>query len=420
MKFPTVKQIAMLAAAPAVAFGIAACSDDDNNDNGNKPVEYTDMWGDVLRGDNMTLQFYPDHFAYYWEYTFDAEKNPDLGLVIEGEFPDSRFLSYNVYDDDEQTSYCERGFSLMDVDIVPDEGSVNPFLTSAAGSRKYTIHILPTDAPASVSNGKKNIVWFDADVKKVCTILRYYIPENGIQGGVGMPVIKGLDLKTGKLVATPEREMSGLRGDMQLPAAAFSSTPNLLFFRAPFAFAYPNGPAEYCYTRNVLEPENVMVFNFKAPSYPKNVGEFATADMRYWSVCVGNSETYTPLAISDYQTKIDADGFANYILADKNAPDYANVKAVAEAAGYNILEWNGQEWGDGVMVLYRNMVFADDYPHSLRKLDPVGPGVNPMENPAKYICVLGLGQWGATGKKISAADFIAANGKIQLRQPQAN
>lgn len=409
----------MLLAAPAIALGFASCSDDNDDDNGNgdNGIKYTNMWGDVLRGDNMTLQFYPDHFAYYWEYTFDAEANPETGLVIEGQYPDARFLSYNVYDDDEQTSYCDRGFSLMDTEIIPEDGSSNPFLNQSGSKRDYKVYVLPTDAPESISAGKKNIIWFDR-VKKVCTILRYYIPEGGIQGGVGMPVIKGLDLKSGKLIATPKRELSGLRGEMQLPGAAFTSTPNLLFFRAPFSFAYPNGPAEYCYTRNVLEKDNVMVFNFKAPSYPKNAAEFNTSDMRYWSVCVGNSETYTPLAISDYQTKIDANGFANYIMADKNSASYAQVKAIADANGYNVLEWDGQAWGDGVMVLYRNMVFADDYAHSLRKLDPVGPGVNPMENPAKYICVLGLGQWGATGKKISAQDFIAADGKIQLRQPQ--
>ena len=70
------------------------------------------------------------------------------------------------------------------------------------------------------------------------------------------------------------------------------------------------------------------------------------------------------------------------------------------------------------MILYRNMVFAEDYPHSMRKLDPVGPGVNPMENPQKYIAVLGLGQWGATGKKVNTSDFIAADGNIVLRQPK--
>ncbi len=414
------KKFAMLLAAPAIAFGFTSCSDDnDDNGNGGGGNNYDDMWGEVLRGDNMTLRFYPDHFAYYWEYTFDAVENPETGLVIEGEFPNARFMSYNVYDDETQAGGCESGFSLMDTEIIPEEGSVNPFLNQSGSKRDYKIYILPTDAPESLSAGKKNIIYFDADVKKVCTILRYYIPEGSINGGVTMPVIKGLDLKTGKLIATPDRILSGLRGEMQLPSATFTSTPNLLFFRAPFSFAYPNGPAEYCYTRNVLEKDNIMVFNFKAPSYPRNSTEFDTSDMRYWSVCVGNSETYTPLAISDYQTKIDANGFANYILADKNSADYAQVKAIADANGYNVLEWDGQAWGDGVMVLYRNMVFADDYEHSLRKLEPVGPGVNPMENPAKYICVLGLGQWGATGKKIPARDFIAANGQIQLRQPQA-
>lgn len=397
-----------------LAGSFSSCkSDDDDN-----KIVYTDMWGNVLRGDNMTLKFYPDHFAYYWEYTFDATANPDMGLVIEGEFPDARFLSYNVYDDDEQTSYCTRPYSLLDVDIKADEGYTNPFQTGlGTKNQKYTVYVLPTDAPASISAGKNNIIWFDANVKKVCTILRYYLPVGGIGGGVGMPVIKGLDLTTGKLAPTPERVLSGLLGDMEIPGAAFTSSANMLFFRAPFSYAYPNGPAEYCYNRNTIEQENVLVFNFKAPSYPKSPKEYATADMRYWSVCVGNSETYTPLAISDSQTKIDANGFANYILADKNSANYAQVKSIAEKEGYNILEWDGNKWGDGIMILYRNMVFADDYAHSLRRLDPVGPGVNVMENPAKYICVLALGQWGATGKKITTQEFIDANGKIALRQP---
>ena len=403
------------------AFSLTSCSDDDDDKKMNK-VEGKDMWGEVLRGDNMQLQYFPDHFAYYWEYTFDRSANPDLGLVIEGEFPDARFLSYNVYDDEEQTSYCEKGFSLMDVDIKASAGYENPFVTaSGAKNQKYVIYVLPTDAASSVSAGKENIIWFDSDVKKVCTILRYYIPEVDIKGGVGMPTVKAINVKTGELADAPERILSGLRGEMTLPGGAFNPSDNLLFFRAPFSYAYPNGPAEYCYTRNALDTDQVMVFNFKAPSYPESPADFGSVDMRYWSVCVGNSETYTPLAISDYQTKIDAEGFANYILADKNSADYAQVKQLAEDNGYNILEWDGQAWGKGVMVLYRNMVFADDYAHSLRKITPVDGTVSTQEimaNLPKYLCVAALGQWGATGTKVTTAQFIAAGGKITLRKPQ--
>lgn len=400
----------------AMSMGMVSCSDDD--DAKIEQLPYVDSWGEVLRGDNMKLQFFPDHFAFYWEYTFSAEKNPTLGLKIEGEFPDSRFLSYNAYDDDEQSSNCKKAYSIMDVDIIPDEGSSNPFLGETSSNKKYTLYVLPMDAPDSIIAGKKNIIWFDSDVKKVCTILRYYIPEGGINGGVKMPMISGINLTDGSIVPAPEREFSGLRGSMTIPGGAFASTDNMVFFRAPFSFAYPNGPAEYCYNRNVLEKEKVMVFNFMAPGYPKNKSEYKDAEMRYWSVCVGNQETYTPLAICDYQTKIDADGFANYVLADKHSADYAKVKEIADRKGYNVLEWDGEAWGDGVMILYRNMVFADDYAHSMRKLEPVGPGVDPTKEPQKYIAVLGLGKWGATGRKMNAADFVAADGNIVLRQPK--
>ena len=119
------KKFKFLALALCAVLGFASCSDDD--EPGTTDVKGKNLWGEVLRGDNMQLQFYPDHFAFYWEYTFDATANPEIGLIIEGEFPDARFLSYNVYDDDEQTSYCEKGFSLMDVEIEPDNGYINTF-----------------------------------------------------------------------------------------------------------------------------------------------------------------------------------------------------------------------------------------------------------------------------------------------------
>ena len=407
------KKINFLVLALCAILGFTSCDKNDDPDL----VKGKNLWGDVLRGDNMQLQFYPDHFAFYWEYTFDAVANPEIGLVIEGEFPNARFLSYNVYDDNEQTSFCERSYSLMDVEIEPDNGYINTFREeTAAQNQKYTVYVLPTDAPETIVAGKENICWFDADVEKVCTMLRYYIPVGGVNAGVDMPTIKAINLTTGEAVEAPERVLSGIRGEMELPSAAFTPSPNALFFRAPFSYAYPNGPSEYCYSRNVLEVDDVVVFNFKAPSYPKSVSEFATADMRYWSVCVGNEETYTPLAISDYQTKIDANGFANYILADINSADYAEVKRIAEEKGYNILEWNGEAWKKGVMILYRNMVFDADYAHSMRLLDPVGPDTDVMANPAKYIAVLGLGEWGATGAKVSTTQFIAAGGNIPLRQ----
>lgn len=409
------KKISFLALAVCAMLGFTSCEKNDAP----KQVEGKNLWGDVLRGDDMQLQFYPDHFAFYWEYTFDAVANPEIGLIIEGEFPNARFLSYNVYDDDEQTSFCTQNYSLMDVEIEPDNGYINTFREeTTATHQKYTVYVLPTDAPESIVAGKENICWFDADVEKVCTMLRYYIPVGGVNAGVDMPSIKAIDLTTGNEVNAPERVLSGIRGEMELPSAAFTPSPTALFFRAPFSYAYPNGPSEYCYSRNVLETDEVIVFNFKAPSYPSRVSEFETADMRYWSVCVGNEETYTPLAISDYQTKIDANGFANYILADKNSADYAEVKRIAEEKGYNILEWDGEAWRKGVMILYRNMVFDEDYAHSMRLLDPVGgPDVDVMSYPAKYIAVLGLGEWGATGVKISTTQFIAAGGNIPLRQP---
>lgn len=43
----------------------ASCSSDDDEPKNDQTLPYVNSWGEVLRGDNMELQFYPDHFAYY-------------------------------------------------------------------------------------------------------------------------------------------------------------------------------------------------------------------------------------------------------------------------------------------------------------------------------------------------------------------
>ena len=391
---------------------LASCSDDE------KETEYVvneriEQWGECMRGDNQTLKAFPDTYAFYWEYTYDVVANSNIGLRLEGEYPNVRFFNFNAYDDDLQFSDYEDN-SMMDVEILPDEGNVNPFVTYTSAQRqKYTLYVVPaSDKGNAWKSSHKNVIRFEEDAKRASVFMRYYLPKPLVYAGVSMPKICAFDLTTGKDVQLPKREKCSIHDGITMPGGAFPVSENLAFLRAPFSMMYPNRPSEYCYNRNQLMEGRVMVFNFRAPTYPKNVSEFATADMRYWSIAIGGEDTYCYASIADEDTKIAANGFANYVVLDKNSANRAQILKVCEEKGYNVLEWDRAAWKPAVMIFYRNMDYNDKFEHSMRKkMEVYNPG--DQLNPMKHIAVMTLGEWGPSGKQVTEEDFLSGNFELR-------
>lgn len=422
----------------ALSFGMVACSDDDDNtpeNGGTTEPEFSvggeEAWGKVMRGDDLTIGAFPDMFVCYWEYTFDASENPNIGLRIEGEYPDARFFNFNVYDDIKQYNPLgEEGIvtSLEDIDVKPNAGSINPFRSNGEKGQRFTVYFLPQSANASQYAGK-NVCWFGnyskdemgAETwKNISVFLRYYIPSVIPFAGVELPTITAFDINTGKDVKLPKREVSTLHS-VTIPGGAFVSNDNMTFMRAPFALMFPNGPAEYLFNRNNLEPGKLLFFNVKVPSYPKTVADYTNgnADMRYWSMCLGAETTYSYFSIYDSQTIIDQDGFAWYVVADPSEENADQVKALCEERGYNFMPWDRAKVakdaidkgiqnvsGEEIMVLYRNLMF-DGYEYSIReKMEPIDMN-NPQNiNPKTMIAIQALGDYGPHGKKMTIEKFI--------------
>src|SRR5215210_8849127 len=85
-----------------------------------------------------------DTNAVYWGGTYAAL--PGTRIRIEGEYPHSRYISWNVYD-----AAARPIDALSDVQIAPDPGSSNPFLPAAsrtAEPRNYTAFIEVGPQPA--------------------------------------------------------------------------------------------------------------------------------------------------------------------------------------------------------------------------------------------------------------------------------
>ena len=98
----------------------------------------------------------------------------------------------------------------------------------------------------------------------------------------------------------PKREVCNIHESLNLPPMDFSADlPQLPFMRAPLSLMYPNSPAEYLFARIKLNEGEVATFRFIPPTAPKSVSEYATADVRYWSICLGSAETYSYASIYD-------------------------------------------------------------------------------------------------------------------------
>ena len=311
-----------------------ACDDDDENTTQINNPEPKEQWGKTLRGDNQTLLAFPDIYADYWEYTYSYKDNPNIGLRLTGKFPKSRFFNFTVYNDETQIDVS----SIEDVNIQPDDSSINPYVkeTDDYGANGYTIYIIPANTPASARASMKNVCEFPEDVNMVSIFMRLYLAKqySGDEyGGVDMPAIQAFDVTTGEEVDFPKREKCNIHESLQLPPMNFSvDMKQLPFMRAPLSLMYPNSPAEYLFARIKLNEGEVATFRFIPPTAPKSVSEYATADVRYWSICLGSAESYSYASIYDEEMpEVDKEGFVTFIIADANSAKLPDLQAKAEA-----------------------------------------------------------------------------------------
>ena len=264
----------------------------------------------------------------------------------------------------------------------------------------------------------KNICEFPEDVNMVSIFMRLYLAKqySGDEyGGVDMPAIQAFDVTTGEEVDFPKREKCNIHESLQLPPMNFSvDMKQLPFMRAPLSLMYPNSPAEYLFARIKLNEGEVATFRFIPPTAPKSVSEYATADVRYWSICLGSAESYSYASIYDEEMpEVDKEGFVTFIIADANSAKLPDLQAKAEANdGTYILTWNRKEQGDGILALYRNMVINEDYPHSMRKLMEsvslaAASGDMSDFNPMTMLARLAMGNWGPQGNKFTEDEYLS-------------
>ncbi len=124
-----------------------------------------------------------DTNAVYWGGTYAAL--PGTRIRIEGQYPHSRYISWNVYD-----AAARPIDALSDLQLAPDPGSTNPFLPGAsrtAEQRNYTAFIEVGPRPAQPAPN----TLYTGDSRGGTFLYRVYVPDRGrdAKGGVPLPKV---------------------------------------------------------------------------------------------------------------------------------------------------------------------------------------------------------------------------------------
>ncbi|HUD50543.1 hypothetical protein [Parvibaculum sp.] len=347
-----------------------------------KGAEATECsWNDAISGDTHNMLFI-DKTATYWRAAVAMSEGDHI--EVSGAFPHARYMSLVVYDNRARTVD-----HITDMQVVPDTGSVNPFLAGAdrtAMERRFTIRVLDQRAPG-VGRSPNTLYTESADgsrsVKgtgKVPLTLRVYAPDAGMDdaGGVPLPDIAIVGSSGKKTRLTPclgagtasgrGGFIEGVAGRLLTFALArrFSgSGTNPPVWKKFLPDGYgENVDASYVYT--TFAPEKfgpVLVVRAKAPSFAATgAGEtpMKSGQLRYWSMCANLVTTAVLDCVRDEAVPVDAKG------------DYAIVVSRPEARPKNATSACGFAWiaaapEDETALVYRHVIPDPSFAEAIQK-----------------------------------------------------
>lgn len=404
----------------ALLLVVTGCSDNDDRVEIVNPSP-KEQWGKTLVGGDGTIFAYPDLYVNYWEYTWSTEDHPDLVLRIKGAFPKARFFSFSLYDDEKGEAIG--GFA--DNEIVPDDGSVNPFVVTSPDQGSFTVYIAPSamDDGQVRRLGSPNVCRVKEGVKRATIVVREYLGVDEY-GGVELPSIEAVDIHTMEEVAAPIRMNSNVTSfDVSYSHLWSDERDEMPFFLATRGAYYPNNSTDYLFARTILKDDQVLVFSFVPVTIPKTVEEYKTAHARYWSICFGSArDTHSYYSVYDEQAAVPDGEACTFVVCMKQNQDLEAVRSKVEAekakgGHWQLVVWDrerksveGNAIGDCIVTMYRNILPDKSWEYSISSMipTPYGDPVNTaQQNPDKMIARRALGKYGPHGWKYATAEFLA-------------
>ena len=350
---------------------------------------------------------YPDEGANYWGSILAIP--PGATARFTGEFPHARYMSFNAYDP--SVSPVD---AIADVQIVPADGSDNPFLPGAdrtVTDRQYTVTITGEPAPEDPNDREENTVYAgfaDQDIPGFGILYRVYVPDDGRDpsGGVGLPRLS-IELADGTIIEDEAQACTILNvtgpptvnelqesGDLGDPPGDSVGARDVLAWRrffnlplvqgeaatgnTPFAPVRGTIPASnnggylsnvhntYAYTIADRALGPVVVLEGRAPTVPSTLaGQPVMGDgqLRYWSLCQNERQSTRFIGCTyDEVAVLGGNGsFTTVMSTPEDRPANAT-----EECGVNWLPWGAQPEG---LLTVRQMLARPDFVQTFFKVD---------------------------------------------------
>jgi len=387
-------------------------------------------WQEVVEPDRIRFPVNMDTHAAYAIYVFGADGG--FGLNVTGDFPYAAFLSF--------TTYSENGLlfdALLDKNIIPDSGSVNPFQNGAlvnAPRRSYRMMVLPYGL-SSPSDNIKSIsmppIPTNAPFVLTTLVLRVYLPEPGRDrmGGVVLPTITAFSAKDMKTPLPCPRSSSTPNGG-QPRTGDFSGVPQppppklgkILFYRppvsgVPFADGSAQLTSDSCtsYLMATLNADKLSIIHFKkVPTFFNNTNTtpqttFSETQVRYLSLGSYGAEVI-PLSgnIAGTQLLKASDGGVTFVVVPDSLPAATKerINQIAKAQKLNVLPMAKQGPEVRPFLIYRNKVTATGFEGSIGKV-PCYTGAPFNTAPADYAASsCNMGPYAPEGEECAVEAFL--------------
>lgn len=375
-----------------------------------KSFPYCSWWAKTTP-ETLNVAF-PDSAATYWTTPFYAEES--LEIEVDGQYPNARYMSFNVYDES-GGSFEANGVSsgTADYQIDPSPGSVNPFQTKGEPGGSFTVMLsaqakpgeantLPL-APAGATGRNGAPLGF--------LLYRVYLPTGG-NSAVRLPrltlvkdgermVLPRCPTPSGRLAmavrskAAATKAARALGGKLGVKPAKLLGTllelghavkqggsggtkpcrgsqcpPPMKFFRASAASTnsfFPN--VNNAYVSALFRPQEgrVIVVRGKAPTTPAGTSPVPWPQpglqLRYFSLCNNVYRSPWPVVANpvagggteygcaaDFETELDATGEYAYVVAEPGQ------RRAVEAAGGTFIPLSATQPHARQILILRNML----------------------------------------------------------------
>ena len=347
---------------------------------------------DPAVGVRAPVQF--DTHAAYALYLFILSQSDErTALKLEGDFPFAAYFGFTIYDG--STGVLET--ALVDHEIVPEEGSQNPFLPGVevnTPKRSYTVVLRPhgadpADHPEFVNQLEMPEPTGSQPRRRALDLwLRTYGPNEGKDrlGGVPLPKITAFNWDTLEPTMCPQTRVEppeythndgpGPRPDTDTGRIYFTRPPA---YNTPFTDGSgPLNPEMDCtgYLAGWLGKgsawlgHTAVVHIHKVPEFwdnsvvtPDSQITFETTPVRYVSFGSYGAPRNPFQNLAAYETNNLSDGGAAFYVVPRDLPEPLGrlIRYMAEVRGYNVLPMAGRLRFVPPFLVYRNKVVEQGF-----------------------------------------------------------